>query len=56
MISIKMKCPINGIIVSSKGLEHAQRMFEMFNYECVDSNYIVKGKQIVKKKAKKESE
>ena len=56
MVSIKMKCPINGTIVQSVGLEHAQRMFDMFGYACVDENYIIKGKQIVKKKAKKESE
>ena len=43
-----MKCPVNGTLVQSKGLEHAQRMYEMFGYSCVDSDYKVKGKQIVK--------
>jgi hypothetical protein len=45
-----MKCPTNGTLVQSKGLEHAQRMFDMFGYTCVDSDYTVKGKQIVKNK------
>ena len=54
MIGIQMKCPTNGTIVTSRGLEHAQRMFEMFGYSVVDENYTIKGKQVVKKPTKKE--
>ena len=53
---IKMKHPNYKGACYANYIEHAERMISMFGYELNDDRYEQKGKQVVKKKAKKKEE